>query len=133
MSCISSHISLCKIESLTVQDMLRPISDLIGRVFPRNVIWGGGNCFCGKRKCEKTNIFLLFGGGISSPKGPEKNTAHWSSPMQPHLHLLTPLPFHPLTPSSPPTTPCRTLSMSWSTTSLLTQHTTWRTSSPSHC
>ena len=27
--CISSHISLCKIKSLTVQDMLHPISDLI--------------------------------------------------------------------------------------------------------
>ena len=68
MSCISSHISLCKIESLTVQDMLRPISDLTGRVFSRNVIWGGGEiAFVGRenaKNIQTTNIFLLFGGEI---------------------------------------------------------------------
>ena len=67
MSCISSHISLCKIESLTVQDMLRPISDFIGRVFSRNVIWGGGIAFMGRenaKNIQTTNIFLLFGGEI---------------------------------------------------------------------
>ena len=48
----------------------------------------GGNCFCGERKCEKhpaarLNLLVFggeiqnFGGEISPPKGPEKNTASW--------------------------------------------------------
>ena len=58
------------------------------RVFSRDVVLGGGgNCFCGERKCEeypkKKRNSLLFGveiqnlgggGGISPPKGPEKST-----------------------------------------------------------
>ena len=63
----------------------------LDRVFSRDLVLGGGNCFCGERKMwrtsKKTNEicyclggkFQNLGGEISPPKGPEKNTGagHW--------------------------------------------------------
>ena len=61
------------------------------RVFSRDVV-GGGNWFCGERKCEeypqKNNEICYclgeeiqnLGGKFPPPKGPEKNTATLSDP-----------------------------------------------------
>ena len=43
------------------------MANLTYRVFSIDVVLGGGNCFCGERKCEEypknERNLLLFGGG----------------------------------------------------------------------